>query len=140
MGWESFNLKDASPSEPQLPISDGTRFTFTGANLKKWDDGSETLFLNAAVAEDNEYQGQRVSVRLPDPVKNAWVGKVAARFREALGVTIHNGEGTVAAFNSAVNTTFIAPVKAKRPYVNREGITVGEGETELNMFAVRAAD
>ena len=135
--WTDFNLKDINPNVEAIPPSKYTWELLAGT---KYDEKNR-IVVSAAIVNDGEFTGRRLSFSYPDPnsfsaagKKNDWSGKMLKRLENALGIESGAGEDPVDYLNRVAGNRFAAPAKL--------GKTTDEyptPRTELDIFNVGPA-
>lgn len=135
--WTDFNLKEVNPNLEAIPVKTYTWELLTGA---KYDEKGR-LIVSAAVVNDGEFTGRRLTFSFPDPTsfdrngkKNEWSGKMLKRLENAIGIECEDGEDPSAYLNRVAGNRFSAPVK--------QGKTSEEYPTprnELDIFNFKPA-
>lgn len=137
MSWTNFNLKDINPNMEAIPPKKYNWELLSGA---KYDE-KERIVVSAAIVNDGEFTGRRLTFSYPNPEgfsqagkKNDWSGKMLKRLEQAIGIECSDGEDPVDYLNRVAGNRFSAP--AKHGKVSEEYPTP---RTELDIFNVSPA-
>jgi hypothetical protein len=135
--WTNFNLKDINPNLEAIPVKEYTWELLPGT---KYDEKNRVI-AQAAIVNDGEFTGRRITFSYPDPEtfdskgkKNDWAGKMLKRLENAIGIESEDQEDVVFYLNRVAGNRFSAKVK-----LGKTSEDYPTPRTELDIFNVRPA-
>ena len=113
MGWETFNLKTINPNPVIVPAKTYTFELLVGVAK----DEKGTVSASAAIVNDGEHTGRRLTMYFPNPdainskgTKNEWNARDMVRLINALGLDLEDNEDPVSVLSRGAGNRFQASV------------------------------
>lgn len=118
--WTNININDvleeASPTKGNFePVPAGSyTLQILGAEPSKFQEGA--INISTAIADEGQFNGRRIFIDLPNPLKQTWAPSVLQRMVNAMGATMEAYADPIETLNSLANnghSRFLADVYIK---------------------------